>query len=61
MSNWKLMRTWYQTDYDENEPEYVGSFSGVIPNIPLMNGSQIIHVDWSTPGQVEVTFLIRSN
>lgn len=53
----RLMRTTYTTDYDPNEPEVLGSFSA---NIPENADWQVVNIDWSQPGWVEVTFLIPS-
>ena len=50
-----LMRTHYKTDYDPDEPEYNGKFSA---SLPLNEDGQIVNVDWSEPGWVEVTWLI---
>lgn len=58
MSDWQLMRTWYSTDVNDDEPEYIGTFSGIIPGRALEDGRQIVHVDWSKKGEVEVTYLI---
>lgn len=52
-----LMRTIYRTDATVEEPEYVGSFSDTIPGSALQQG-QIVNVDWSKRGWVEVTFLV---
>jgi hypothetical protein len=51
-----LMRTWYQTDYSPGDG--IGTFSSTIPESAFRDGSTIVGVDWSTPGEVEVTFLI---
>jgi len=53
-----LMRTWYITDVDSAEPEYVGVFSSTIPDTFLADGAQVVSVDWSERGQVEVTYLL---
>jgi len=59
MPNKQLMRTWYKTDRDvEKDPEYVGSFSSVFP--PPNSSREIVAVDWSVPGEVEVTWLISA-
>lgn len=50
-----LRRQFVGTDYDPNEPEYPGNISG-----PFMlddDTQQIVDVDWSTPGEVWVTYL----
>jgi hypothetical protein len=52
-----LHRAWYRTDATEEEPEYVGAFSGTIPDTAL-RGRTIVGVDWSKQGWVEVTFLL---
>lgn len=54
--NQRLMRTVYETDYDPNEPEYPGNFSTPFPHEEPTR--RIVAVDWSTPGQVEVTWLV---
>jgi hypothetical protein len=53
-----LHRTWYRTDTKEAEPEYVGAFSGTIPGSALAE-REIVDVDWSERGWVQVTYLIR--
>lgn len=54
-----LMRTWYATDADADDPVYVGAFSAEIPKPgPEGNGYTIVGVDWSTRGVVEVTYLV---
>lgn len=55
--NWHLHRTWYRTDAKDDEPEYVGAFSGTIPARALEDSRQIVSVDWSQRGWVEVTYL----
>jgi hypothetical protein len=57
VKNKRLHRTWYKTDVDDNEPEYVGAFSDPFPD-PAMRDAQIVAVDWSEPGWVEVTYLV---
>jgi len=52
-----LIRIVYRTDATVEEPEYIGSFSDTIPASAL-DQRQIVHVDWSVRGWVEVTFLI---
>ncbi len=56
-----LMRITYQTDATDDELEYQGSFSYSFPTPGegLQIGGQIVAVDWSVRGQVEVTWLIR--
>jgi hypothetical protein len=51
-----LTRVLYRTDATVEEPEYIGSFSSSIPESALRN-SQIVNVDWSIRGWVEVTYL----
>lgn len=51
-----LMRTIYRTDATEEEPDYLGSFSDTIPASALDQG-EVVNVDWSHRGWVEVTFL----
>lgn len=53
------MRTWYTTDVTPDEPEYVGAFSGPFP--AEEPGRRIVAVDWSTPGEVQVTWLVQSD
>lgn len=54
-----LMRTIYRTDATEEEPDYYGAFSDTIPASAFRGGEKdIVHVDWSHRGWVEVTFLI---
>lgn len=52
----KLMRTWYSTDVDESDPDYVGAFSAPFPAEDATR--KIVSVDWSKRGEVEVTWLI---
>jgi hypothetical protein len=54
----KLMRTWYSTDTNKDEPSYIGCFSATIPDSAFRDGNQIVNVDWSRRGEVEVTYLI---
>lgn len=56
MGNQKLMRVAYPTDYNPSEPEYIGSFSAPFP--AMGSDRTIVAVDWSKPGEVEVTWLI---
>jgi len=51
----RLMRTWYGTDADDST---VGAFSNPLPDIPFRDGWQIVAVDWSRRGEVEVTWLL---
>lgn len=53
----RLMRTWYRTDIDDNDTEYVGAFSDPFP-AEGRDGRRIVDVDWATPGEVQVTWLI---
>lgn len=55
-----LHRTWYRTDATVDEPEYVGAFSGTIPDSAL-RGRTIIGVNWAVHGWVEVTFLLSGD
>jgi hypothetical protein len=56
--NKRLMRTWYPTDVDPDQPEYVGAFSDPFPD--QGNQARIVAVDWSTPGEVEITWLVSA-
>lgn len=51
----RLVRTWYRTDVDTNDPEYVGTRSAPIPASVT---DEIVAVDWSVPGEVQVTYLV---
>lgn len=51
-----LMRTWYKTEAAEHEGE--GIFSASIPDAAF-NNSTILDVNWSTRGEVQVTFLME--
>lgn len=52
----RLMRTVYPTDAADDDPAYIGAFSDLFP---AENPSRrIVAVDWSTKGQVEVTWLL---
>lgn len=53
-----LMRTIYQTDATTDEPDYLGSFSSTLPASVFRDGWQIVNVDWSKRGWVEVTYLV---
>jgi hypothetical protein len=55
--NKRLMRTWHRTDVSDDDPEYVGAFSLPFPD-PACSGYQIVDVDWSKRGEVQVTYLI---
>jgi len=50
-----LMRVTYRTDVTPADPDYVGSFSSTVM---VDDDAQIVNVDWSKRGQVEVTFLM---
>lgn len=58
-----LHRTWYRTDAlppgtpGEHPDGVLGMFSAQIPG-SAFRGRTIIAVDWSTPGEVWVTFLL---
>lgn len=55
----RLHRTWYPTDVTDEDPDYVGAFSDPFPDPRhRTDGAQIVHVDWSKPGEVQVTYLI---
>ena len=53
----RLMRSWYPTDANA-EDGYAGAFSDPFP--AEEPARRIIAVDWSKPGEVEVTWLISS-
>lgn len=46
----RLCRTWYPTDAG---PDNAGSFSTHVPDVVI---DRIVSVDWSVPGEVEVTY-----
>jgi hypothetical protein len=52
----KLMRITYLTDATAEDPEYRGSMSTAFPAEHPQ--SRIVDVDWSTRGEVTVTWLI---
>jgi hypothetical protein len=58
----RLMRAWYRTDAATNadpaDAEYVGTFSDPFNTNPTW---QIVDVDWSPPGEVQVTYLIPAD
>jgi len=56
------MRAWYRTDADDALPEYKGVFSEPIPtpDTGVNRGWQIVAVDWSERGIVEITWLVPS-
>jgi hypothetical protein len=51
----RLMRTWYATDVTADDPAYLGAFSAPFPAEEPTR--RIVDVDWSTPGEVMVTWL----
>jgi len=50
------MRTVYPTDAADDDPTYIGTFSDPFPAESASR--RIVAVDWSTKGQVQVTWLI---
>ena len=56
----RLLRTWYPTDVTDEDPEYVGTSAGPIPTPGkgVNAGWEIVAVDWSERGQVQVTWLL---
>jgi hypothetical protein len=56
----RLMRVWYRTDMIQEpaDPDYVGTFSDPFPENVAW---QIVDVDWSPPGEVQVTYLIPAD
>lgn len=56
MKTQRLHRAWYPTDVTEEDAEYVGAFSAPFPAESAMR--RIVNVDWSTPGEVQVTWLV---
>jgi hypothetical protein len=54
----RLHRTWYRTDVEDAEPEYLGMFSDPFPAEDP--DRKIVKVDWSQRGWVEVTWLTYS-
>lgn len=50
----KLRRMLFATDVDPDDEQYLGTVSE-----PFMvgGGREIVDVDWSVPGEVQVTFL----
>lgn len=50
----RLHRVFIRTDYNPDDPEYLGALSA-----PFMDddNAEIVGVDWSVPGEVEVTYL----
>lgn len=55
--NKRLMRTRYPTDVNNEDPDYIGTFSAEFPD-PARSTSTIVGVDWSERGFVWVTYLI---
>jgi hypothetical protein len=53
------MRTWYDTDVDDADPNYIGIYSAVIPASAFRDGHIIVDVDWSERGKVQVTYLVN--
>ena len=56
MKTQKLMRIGYKTDLSETDPDYWGAFSAPFPAEDSTR--RIVAVDWSTPGEVIVTWLV---
>jgi hypothetical protein len=52
----RLERTWYKTDIDPSDADYVGTFSAQFPAEDATR--RIVRVDWSPRGEVEVTWLV---
>ncbi len=52
------MRIWYTTDITAESPEYVGAFSAPFPAEDKQK--RIVAVNWTTRGEVEVTWLIKA-
>jgi hypothetical protein len=50
------MRAVYPTDASDDDLTYIGAFSDLFPSEEATR--RIVAVDWSTRGQVEVTWLI---
>lgn len=46
---------WFSTDYDADEPEYLGAVS---ESFFVGDEQKIVDVDWSVPGEVQVTYLV---
>lgn len=59
MKTQRLMRTWYTTDATDDEPDYLGAFSADFP--AETPARRIVSVDWSTRGEVMVTWLINGS
>lgn len=53
----RLMRAVYPTDASDDDLTYIGAFSDLFPSEEATR--RIVAVDWSTRGQVEVTWLIN--
>lgn len=58
MSTQRLLRSWYPTDVTDDDPEYVGALSCPFPAEDAAH--RIVAVDWSTPGEVMVTWLVSA-
>jgi hypothetical protein len=55
----RVMRTILKTDRNVDEdPEYMGAFSD--PFV-VQDGTEVVAVDWSVPGEVAITLLIPSH
>ena len=52
-----LAKAWYTTNAIPDQ-DVRGHLSASIPDRAFEQG-QIVHVDWSEPGMVEVTFLVN--
>ena len=60
MTRQRLHRAVYRTDANDDDPAYMGAFSDWFPaEESRMEIRRIVAVDWSTKGQVEVTWLIN--
>lgn len=55
MKHQRLMRITYNTDANDDDPDYWGAFSSPFPK---RDDLQIVGVDWSKHGEVTVTYLI---
>lgn len=54
----QVFRTRYKTNVTDDDPEFEGNLSATFP---AENPSRrIVSVDWSTPGEVEITWLITA-
>lgn len=57
----KLHRMWFSTDYDATDvdsPEYLGAVS---ETFLVGEEQEIVDVDWSVPGEVQVTYLLPAD